>query len=457
MRRTKIIATIGPATAERETLIDLVNNGADVIRFNFSHGTHEKHAEWMELVREISKEIKKPIGILQDLQGPKIRVGTFADGPIKLEPGKEFVITTRKVPGNVEEVSTSYQNLPKDVEVGTDILLADGLLKLKATEVTSTDVRTEVIDGGELSNNKGINLPQASISAPCLSLKDLTDLKFGLDQGVDSIALSFVRQKEDVLQLKEMAMGEGVWPFIICKIEKHEAVKNLEEILEESNGLMVARGDLGVEMPMQDVPILQKKIIRICNQNSKTVVTATQMLESMIENPRPTRAESSDVANAIYDGTDAVMLSGETATGKHPVAAVSMMAIIANKTEEDLDLNPQYHSKADPGLSITNSVSHAACHLGRYLGAKAIITFTEHGFTALMTSKYRQPIPVIAATPHEKIMRRMCLFWGVQSLRLDEEENMDNMIKKVEEIAIERGIVAHEDLVVIISRSTRWV
>ena len=403
----------------------------------------------MDLIRKLSKEVDKPIAILQDLQGPKIRTSRLKNGPVELVDGADFTITTRVVDGDSKCVSTSYMGLPDDLAPGNHVLLDDGIIELEVRSVTETDVNCKVIHGRTLSDNKGINLPGIGVSAPSITEKDKKDLVFGIENDVDYVAISFVRRPEDVAEVKAIIKAKGKDIPVIAKIEKQEAIRNFDAILNIADGIMVARGDLGVEYPLEEVPSLQKRIIRKCNEKSKVVITATQMLESMIQNPRPTRAEASDVANAIFDGTDAVMLSGETAGGKFPVLAVQYMAKIATKAEEDVAADQRYHMEIEKGLTITNSVGHAACHLADNLNADAIITFTEHGFTARMISKYRQPIPVIAVTPFERMQRRMSLYWGVTSVVAQEVDNTDEMIATVEKIAKEKGLLRSGEVAVI--------
>ncbi len=447
MRKTKIICTLGPASNTYETIREMAIAGMDIVRLNFSHGEHATHERSIELVRQVAADIQRPIAILQDLQGPKIRVGDMEDG-VELLPGEKTVITMEDVLGTAARFSSTYKGLASDVRSGDPILINDGMLKLRINQVIGQDIHATVIDGGPLLSHKGINLSQSSISTPALTEKDVEDLYFGLKQNLDYVALSFVREAADLKEVQGTVRRKNKHAHAIAKIERHEAVEDLEAIVAAADAVMVARGDLGVEMLLEQVPLIQKSIINTCRRHLKPVITATQMLESMIQNPRPTRAEVSDIANAILDGTDALMLSGETAVGAHPVEAVRTMAQIAETVE------PQLHSVDTyiDGLrehSAANSVVHAACRLADNLKAKAIICFTEHGFTARLLSKYRQPIPVIAVTRSPEVQRRMALYWGVRSLLLEEVSSTDEMIAQVEKLALESRMVDEGDMTVI--------
>jgi pyruvate kinase len=419
-RRTKIVATIGPATSSPEVLRSLIEAGATTLRLNFSHGTHEDHQRSIRLIRQISFELNQPVGILQDLQGPKIRLGRFEDGSITLKRGDRFILTSRAVPGTQEISSVTYEPLADEVPEGATILLDDGRVEMRVEKVDreQRELHCEVVVGGVLSNNKGVNFPGVYLSIKALTDKDRQDLMFGLDQGVDWVALSFVRNPQDVLEIKELIANAGKQVPVIAKIEKHEAIEQMEAILCLCDGVMVARGDLGVELPAEDVPILQKRLIATANQLGIPVITATQMLDSMVSNPRPTRAEISDVANAILDGTDAVMLSNETAVGKFPVEAVGMMATIATRIErEQISRNVK-----DSGRSIPNAISQAVGQIAEQLHAAAIMTLTKTGATARNVSKFRPYTPILAVTPHVDVARQLQLVWGApgagrQSLR----------------------------------------
>ena len=447
MRRTKIICTIGPASSDRDTLKAMVEAGMDVARLNFSHSDYETHAKYIRLIEEVSAELQRPIAILQDLQGPKIRVGDMEENVV-LTAGQKTCITTTPMVGTAEKFSSNYKNLSADVRAGESILINDGLIKIHVDKVSRNEIYGTVIQGGVLKSHKGINLAQSSISTPALTDKDIKDLEFGLSQDIDYVALSFVREDADIYQIKDVVKSQNKITQVIAKIERHEAVKDLETIVDAADVIMVARGDLGVEIPLENVPLVQKSIITSCSRHLKPVITATQMLESMIQNPTPTRAEVSDIANAIFDGTDAIMLSGETSVGAYPVEAVRTMARIAETIESSLKESGQY-IEVIPEYNIGNSVAHAACQLAQHIKAKAIICFTEHGFTARLLSKYRQSIPIIAITPQAQVQRQMALYWGVQSLRLEEISNTDEMIQMVEKAAVEHGFVEMGDTVVI--------
>lgn len=451
MRKTKIVCTIGPATGTEEKIEQLIRNGMNVARLNFSHGTHQQHARVIELIRSVSEKTAQPVAILQDLQGPKIRVGEIAGNSIILKKGKLINITTDPIPGTPEKISTTYKNLAKDVQPGDSILLDDGLLQLKTLSTDGTDVVCEIIEGGELSSHKGINLPGANISEPSLTEKDRADLTFGLEHQVDFIALSFVRSADDIRELKKIIRENGQEIPVIAKLEKPEAIADLEAIMQATDGVMVARGDLGVEMELEEVPSIQKRIIQSAIQMGVPVITATQMLESMREHPRPTRAEVSDVANAIYDGTDAVMLSAETATGAFPVESVQILARICVEAERNLQYHHCQNLQRDyqETLSISNATASAACHAAHALNAKAIVAFTQSGFTARMISKYRSQTTVIAITPHKTTQRRMCLFYGIRPFIMGIIENTDEVIAHVDKILLEKKLVEKNDIIII--------
>ncbi|MEB3829755.1 pyruvate kinase [Phormidium sp. CCY1219] len=449
MRKTKIICTLGPASCDRKTIEAMALAGMDVARLNFSHGTYESHEQNIRLVREVSAKLKKPIAILQDLQGPKIRVGEMEDGVV-LEPGQTTVITMQEVIGNAERFSSTYKRLANDVKEGDTILLDDGLISILADRVFDKEIHGTVIDGGPLKSNKGINLRHSSISTPALTQKDMDDLDFGLEHDVDYVALSFVREASDIKEVKGAIGRKEKDAHVIAKIERHEALDDLDGIIATADAVMVARGDLGVEIPLEKVPMIQKSILQACRSHLKPAIVATQMLESIIRNPRPTRAEVSDIANAILDGTDVLMLSGETAVGQYPVEAVRMMARIAETAEAQLSASTKYVNGVQEQV-LGNSVVHAACQLAENLKAKAIICFTEHGFTARLLSKYRQAIPAIAVTTDELVRRRVSLYWGLQSLQLEEVSSTDEMIALVEQAVVEHGLLAKGDLVAIVA------
>ncbi len=448
--RTKIVATLGPASNTPEIIEQLINAGIDIARLNFSHGTTDDHRRLIHNVRTASHQTGKDVGILLDLQGPKIRIGKLEKEVINLEEGTPFVITTRDIAGNDREVSTNYAPLPQEITEGAHILLDDGLLELEVLNTTSTDINCRVIRGGQLTEKKGINVPGARFSVPSLTDKDREDLLTGIREGVDYVAISFIRTADDVTSVKNIVKREGASIPVIAKIEKPEAVDNLDQILKVADGIMVARGDLGVELPPEEVPIIQKEIIRQCNEEGVPVITATQMLESMIHHPRPTRAEASDVANAIVDGTDAIMLSGETAVGKYPVEAVSMMNRIAAATESRLFKT----LRAKPEeIKVWGDSEHAIAHAVYYtaldINATAIVAFTKSGGTARIISKYRPGIPIIGVTHTPPILKRFSLYWGVRGVLVELKENTDAMINGVEQKLLETGLAKHGDTVII--------
>ncbi len=432
MRRTKIVATIGPVSSSAEMIERLLTAGMDVARLNFSHGTHEEHAQRIQILREVAARRERPLALLQDLQGPKIRTGRLADRkPVMLRAGDRFTITTRDVPGTASLVSTTYAALPRDVRPGDRILISDGLIEVQVVRVSSDEVETEILVGGELREHQGINLPGVAVSAPALTDKDRDDLLFGLAQGVDYVALSFVRRASDLLEIKAQIAAAGASTPVIAKIEKPEALNEFEAILEAADGIMVARGDLGVEMPPEQVPIVQKQLIEAANMAGKPVITATQMLDSMIRNPRPTRAEASDVANAIIDGTDAVMLSGETATGAYPVEAVRMMARIAEAAEASGRHGDHSHEiiwRFQEQPTVAAAISSAVHAIVQTLPVTAIVAFTRSGSTARLMARQRPTTPIFAFTPSEAVYRRLSLVWGITPVispyvsRLDELE-----------------------------------
>ncbi len=456
MRRTKIVATVGPASRDPATLERLLRAGADVLRLNFSHGTPEEHLEVMRTARAAAARLERPLGLLQDLCGPKIRTGPVAGGEVELEDGSRITITTDPlVEGTAQLVGTTYEALPRDVKPGGRILLDDGRLELRVTEVSGAAVVCEVVVGGTLRSHKGMNLPGVALTAPALTAKDRSDLELGVRNGVDFVALSFVRRAADVMQAKELVRALGGMAPIVAKIEKPEALEQLAEILRVADGVMVARGDLGVEMGSEEVPIAQKRIIAAANAAGKVVITATQMLESMIENPRPTRAEASDVANAILDGTDAVMLSGESAIGRHPVEAVSMMARIAEYTEEhglaQIRTRTAELSHDGPGTPITRALTRFASSVAEELGCKLIVAFTESGRTAELVAAHRPAVPVVAVTHEDSVYRRLALRWGVLPIRSESTENTDALFEAGEERLKAAGLVRPDDLILSLS------
>ncbi len=447
--RTRIVCTLGPASDSDDIVRGMIRNGMDVARLNFSHGDHPTHAARIEQVSRIAREEQAVVAILGDLQGPKLRVGEIAGGPIQLKTGVTFTLTTRHVPGDAAIVGVDFPDLPDSVQPGARILLNDGMIELRVLSVDKTDVVTQVINGGELSSHKGINLPGLPLKISALTDKDRADLEFAIEQRVDYVALSFVRHAEDVMELKRLMAGRGATIPVIAKIEKPEAIEHFDSILSISDGVMVARGDLGVEAPPEKVPIYQKMIIRKANVAGKPVITATQMLESMISNPRPTRAEASDVANAILDGTDAVMLSGETAVGKYPVQAVEMMARIAREAEGNVQFHRSWPQTEDGRVSITDAIGSSTCEIARELNARVILTATSSGFTARTISRHRPHTPIFAVTWNEETHRRLALVWGVQSAVVPAAPNTEIMMASSIEAALDQGVVQKGDCVVI--------
>jgi len=444
-KRTKIIATIGPASSSPSVIAKLIHAGMDAARLNFSHGNWDDHTKRVGLIRGEAEKAGKQIAIIQDLQGPKLRVGILKNDAVTLRRGEEVTLTTRKVLGTNRIISITYPRLTKDLKPGDRVLLDDGRLELRVTGKTADSLYSKVVNGGLLRSHKGVNLPGAALLLPSISRKDKEDLRFGIARGVDYIALSFVRKAADIEAVRLFLKAHRADIPIIAKIEKLEAVQNLDEIITAADGIMVARGDLGVEMSPEQVPLLQKRIIEACNSAEKPVITATQMLESMIENPQPTRAEASDVANAILDGTDCVMLSGETAMGKYPVQSVEVMSRIAIQAETSV-LPRQPNSK----LSGTDeSVAHASCRAAEEQKARAIVTFTQSGSTALLVSKHRPPVDIIAPTPFDMIARKISLYWGVTPIILKTKRTTDSMIASVERAMLFRRLVKLRDLIVI--------
>ncbi|MFO7247264.1 MAG: pyruvate kinase [Bacillota bacterium] len=450
IRKTKIVCTIGPASEDVATLKRLIQAGMNVARLNFSHGTHEEHARRIANIRRAAAELGATVAILLDTKGPEIRTGMLKDEPVTLREGDIFTLTTEDVPGDATRVSITYDGLPRDVKPGDTILIDDGLIALTVLETTETEIRCRVENGGELKSRKGVNVPGVRVRLPGITEKDAADIRFGIAQGVDFIAASFVRKAADVLEIREILEGHGADIKIIAKIENREGVANVDEILEVADGLMVARGDLGVEIPVEEVPLVQKELIAKCNRAGKVVITATQMLDSMQRNPRPTRAETSDVANAILDGTDAVMLSGETAAGKYPVEAVETMARIALRTEQALPYAEWLaKQKAAQGQTITETIGQAVAGASVALNAAAIIAPTESGYTARVIAKYRPKAPIVAVTPHERVQRQLTLVWGVIPLVGQTATTTDEMLEESVACAVASGAVRHGDLVII--------
>ena len=451
MRRAKIVCTLGPASREPTFIGNLIDEGMNVARINFSHGDPEEHRAVIAAVRSEAEKRGRAVAVLQDLQGPKIRVGRFVKGSTELEPGADFTLTTRDVPGTDEIASTTYGGLPRDVMPGDVLLLDDGLLSLEVIETTDTDVATRVLIGGTLKNNKGINLPGVKVSAPALTEKDRRDLAIGMQIGVDFVALSFVRSPDDIDEAIALAKRpDGKRVPIVAKIEKPEAIERLEEIIDRADGIMVARGDLGVEMGAEKVPLIQKRAIELTNAKGKVVITATQMLESMITNPRPTRAEASDVANAVLDGSDALMLSGETASGKYPLLAVRTMARIIEEIEESARFKSRFDAANLDFVTSANAIAKAAVVAARQMNATAIACVTESGGVARLVSEYRPEGRLVAFTSQEDVYRRLALYWGIEPLKSQQASSFDQLLVDIEKRLVDGRFVKPGDLVVLV-------
>lgn len=451
MRRAKIVCTLGPAVDSVEKITELINAGMNMARLNLSHGEHSEHQKRLELVRSVAKKTNKAIAILVDLQGPKIRLGRFSDGPHQLSRGDIFTITTDDSSGTKDRVSSTYKGLPADCAAGDFIMIDDGKVSVQVLEVKGNDVITKVIQPGVVSNNKGINLPGVAVSVPALSEKDITDLKWGLKAGADFIALSFVRTAVDIKDVHKIMDELGIRVPVIAKIEKPQAVTNLQEIVDAFDGIMVARGDLGVELPIEDVPMVQKRCITLARESAKPVIVATQMLDSMITNSQPTRAEATDCANAVLDGADALMLSGETSVGTFPIESVRVMARIIERTEEvALDqIPPLKHAPSTKAGAITK----AATEVGSTVGAKFLVAFTQSGDSARRMSRLRSPIPMLALTPEIGSYNRLALSWGVESMLTKVVSHTDEMVMQVDSILIDSKRVSIGDLVLIVAGS----
>ncbi len=452
MRKTKIVCTIGPSTDNDDVMRQLMKAGMNVARFNFSHGEHEVHKQRFEQIVRLREELSLPIATLMDTKGPEIRLKKFKDNqPVEIFAGDTFTLTTREVEGTNEICSVTFANLPKDISIGTHILINDGVVEMVAEKITATDVVCKVLDGGVLSNNKGINIPGVALSMPYISDADMNDLEFASKIGFDFIAASFVRSAADINYLRKFTKSLG-WANvrIIAKIENSEGVENIDEILEAADGIMVARGDMGVEIPFEKIPAIQKELIKKGYRAGKQVITATQMLESMIKNSKPTRAEITDVANAIYDGTSAIMLSGETAAGDYPVEAVKTMALIASTTEKDINYVARFEKSSDmSSTSITDAISHATVTTAHDLDAAAIITVTKTGKTARMISKYRPNCPIVGFSTDETACRQLNMSWGVLPGIVEEQVNTDDLTDHAIQRAMEYGYIKHGDLVVL--------
>ena len=449
IKKTKIVCTIGPACNDPAIMEAMIRQGMDVARLNFSHGDHHGHGEKIIQLKRLSKKIGRPLAILQDLGGGKVRVGEIEGGTIVLETGATIILTTKHTTGNTHKISVTYAGLAKDVTEGDTILLADGTLELTVVAVNPPEITCQVVVGGELCSHKGVNMPSGKLRSKTLTEKDKADLTFGMEAGVDLIALSYVRGRDDILEAKEILRAHNADIPIIAKIERHEALEHIAEIMAEADGIMVARGDLGVEIPLEEVPLIQKNLIKRANSLGQPVITATQMLRSMVESPRPTRAEASDVANAILDGTDAIMLSEETATGRYPVEAVQFMVMIAQATERNFPHNAFLPPNPYQTGEIADSMSHAACRLAEELGVAAVITPTRTGRTARLVSRYRPRCPILAFSPKSTTVRQLILSWGVHPILISEFTNVDEIVGKGITASLQRGWVAKGQRVVV--------
>ena len=453
MRKTKIVCTLGPATDNEDVLRQMMLAGMNVARCNFSHATYDEHKKRMDMIKKLRKEVGQPVAILLDTKGPEVRVKNFKDGRVTLEDGQLFTLTDDEVEGTKDKVSVTYNRLYEDLEVGMRVLIDDGLIEMQVEQVDRTNIVCRVINGGTVSNHKGVNVPDVDLSMPYISDKDREDILFGISQDVDFIAASFVQKKEDILQLRRLLEKNGGSDIkIIAKIENAQGVTNIDDIIEVSDGIMVARGDMGVEIPYEEVPVIQKKIIKKVYRTGKQVITATQMLESMIKNPRPTRAETTDVANAVYDGTSAIMLSGETAAGAYPVEAVKTMVRIAERTEQDVDYRKRFYQSArETDTDITNAICHASCTTALDLNAKASVTVTKSGTSARMLSKYRPESDIISCATTEKVCRQLSLTWGVTPIVIKEEKEVFHLFDKAIQAAVKMKLLGAGDLTVITS------
>lgn len=453
MRKTKIICTMGPSTDKEGILEQLAIEGMDVARFNFSHGDHEEQKGRLDRLKAIRTKINRPIAALLDTKGPEIRIREFADGKVTLKEGQKFILTAEELPGTEEKVSITYKELYKDVKPGNSILIDDGLIGLEVEKIVGSDIHCTVINGGVVSNKKGINLPGVNVNMPFISQKDREDILFGIQEEFDFIAASFTRTAEDVLEIRKILDENGGRDLnIIAKIENQQGVDNIDSIIEAADGIMIARGDMGVEIPLEDVPVIQKKIINKVYNAGKQVITATQMLDSMMKNPRPTRAETTDVANAIYQGTSAIMLSGETAAGKYPVEALRTMVKIALRTESDIPYNKEFSilsREHEAKISMTTAISHATCMTAIDLGAKAIITVSRSGNTARMISKYRPGCMIVGCSPEEHTCRQLNMSWGIIPVHIKEEYSMEILLLHATEAAERAGYVEKGDIVVL--------
>ena len=449
IRKTKIICTLGPSTDG--VLRQLMESGMNVGRFNFSHGTHEEHAKRVQEFDALRKELNLPVARLLDTKGPEIRIGDFENGSIMLKEGQKFTLTTEEMLGNEEKVTVSYKELPQDVKEGNNILIDDGLINMRVDKTTNTDIECTVLNGGKISNKKGVNVPNVDLSMPFMSEKDKSDLLFGIEHDFDFIAASFTRTADDINEMRQFLKDHGETDVkIIAKIESNQGVANIDSIIEAADGIMVARGDMGVEIPLEEVPSIQRMIIKKVYKSGKYVVTATQMLDSMIKNPRPTRAEATDVANAVYEGTSAVMLSGETAAGKYPVEAVQTMVKIAERAEKDIDYVSRLSKrKINQESTISDAVSHSACTMAADIKASAIISVSMSGRTVRMVSKYRPESPIIAGCIQSKVWRQMALSWGVTPIYIDKASDSEELFANAIDAAKKSGLVKEGEKVII--------
>lgn len=453
MRRTKIICTLGPATDSVETIKQLINAGLNAARFNFSHGTHESHKELIEKVKTAREELNVSVPLILDTKGPEIRLKTFKDDKVELVKGNTFTLTTEDIEGDDTKVAVTYNDLPKDLQVGSRVLLDDGLIELVVNKITDTDVICTIVNGGPLKSRKGVNVPDVPINLPSLTEKDIEDIIFGIKEGFDYIAASFIRSENDILKIRKVLDDNGGKHIhIIAKIESREGVNNIDEILRVTDAIMVARGDLGVEINPEEVPIVQKALIRKSNEAGKPVITATQMLESMITNPRPTRAEANDVANAIFDGTDIIMLSGETAGGAYPIESVTMMSKIAEKTEQSIDYYKELNkSHKDTKTSVTDAISYATCAIASNVEAASILTVTNSGSTARMVSKFKPFAPIVAITHNDVVYRQLSLTWGCMPILVNDITNQSEVFALAVKAAQELNLLKEGNTAVIVA------
>lgn len=451
MRKTKIVCTLGPATDDENVMRQLMLEGMSVARMNFSHGSHEEQKKRLDMVKKLRKELGLPVAALLDTKGPEIRIGDIEGGKVELKKGQTFVLTTEDIVGNAEIVSITYKQLYKDVKPGDSILIDDGLIGMEVQKIDGEEIVCQVKNGGFISNHKGVNVPGVELKMPFVSQKDYEDIVFAAEQDYDFIAASFTRTADDILEIRKILEEKGgQYIHIIAKIENMQGVENCEEILRVADGIMIARGDMGVEIPLEEVPVIQKKLIRMALKASKPVITATQMLDSMIKNPRPTRAETSDVANAIYQGTGAIMLSGETAAGAYPIEAVRTMARIAERTEKDIDYSREFKPRRlAERPDVTNAISHATCTTAMDLNAAAIVAVTKSGRTVGRIAKYRPSCPIIGCATHSRVCRQLSLMWGVIPVEMQEEETADDLFDHAVKLTEDKGLISRGDLVVI--------